>query len=202
MTSPHGETTDAGGSASAAPGARSARKGRATGVATDHEAAADDLQSELAALWDEDKPPAAGPLANVASAVVLGLLGIAGVVGSLALGLGTPADPSAGMWPFIVSVILVVLAASLALFGRDIADTETFSRYSWAVLGGTVSLIGLVILIPMIGFEIPSLLLTFIWLRFLGKETWMLSTLLSFVITAAFYGVFVLLLGVPLPHLF
>jgi hypothetical protein len=166
-------------------------------------AAPDDLSLEqLAAEWEEDKPPAAGPLANVASAIVIGVVGIAGVVGSLGLGLGSPADPRPGMWPFIVSVILVLLAVALALFGRGATDTEKFSHRSWAVLGGTLSLIALVFLVPIIGFEIPSLLLTFIWLRFLGKETWKMSTLLSVIIVAAFYGIFVLLLGVPLPHLF
>jgi hypothetical protein len=192
LTSPHGDVTGAGGSNSAVPGTRA-----------DTDASHDDVSLEqLAAEWEADKPPAAGPLANIASAVVVGLIGIAGTVGSLALGLGTPASPAPGMWPFIVSVILVVLAAALALFGRGATDAEKFSHQSWAVLGGLVSLIVLVMLIPVIGFEIPSLLLTFIWLRFLGKESWKMSTLLSVVIIAAFYGIFVLLLGVPLPHLF
>jgi len=157
---------------------------------------------QLAVEWDEDKPAAAGPLANVASAVVGVIVGVAGIIGSIGLGLGTPEEPQPGMWPFIVSLILVLLSGSLALFGRGIADTEKFSHNSWAVLGGTLTLVALVILVPVIGFEIPSLLLTFVWLRFLGKETWKMSTLLSVVVVAAFYGVFVLLLGVPLPHLF
>ncbi|WP_243844297.1 tripartite tricarboxylate transporter TctB family protein [Salinibacterium sp. ZJ454] len=196
MTSPHGEGTGAGGGDLAAPGAR-------VNAATPNTLTPDAAGIEqLVAEWEADKPPAAGPAANVAAAVVVGAIGIAGIVGSLALGLGTPADPHAGMWPFIVCVILVLLAVALAVVGRGVTDAEKFSHQSWAVLGGLVSLIALVMLIPVVGFEIPSLLLTFIWLRFLGKESWKMSTILSVVIVAAFYGIFVLLLGVSLPHLF
>lgn len=147
-------------------------------------------------------PPVAGPLANVISAVVVGVIGLGGIAGSLALGLGTPAEPGSGMWPFSLSIAVVSLAAALTLFARRITDSEKFTHHSWAVVGGTASLVGLVLLVPVIGFEIPSLLLTFIWLRFLGKETWRLSTLLSFIVVAAFYVTFIVLLGVPLPHLF
>jgi hypothetical protein len=163
----------------------------------------DDLSlEELAAEWDEDKPPAAGPMANVASAVVLGVIAVAGVIGSLSLGLGTPSAPRPGMYPFIISVVLLVLVVVLAAVGRGAMGAEKFSRGSWAVFFGAATLLGLVILIPIIGFEIPSAVLTFIWLRFLGKESWRMSIFLSVIIVAAFYAFFVILVGVPLPHLF
>jgi hypothetical protein len=186
VTSPHGEANHSGGDALAA----------GTGEQ-------DDLSlEELAAKWDEDKPPAAGPMANVASAVVLGIIAVAGIIGSLSLGLGTPSAPRPGMYPFIVSVVLLVLVVVLAAVGRGAAGAEKFTNGSWAVFFGAATLVGLVLLIPVIGFEIPSVLLTFIWLRFLGKESWRMSILLSVVIVAAFYAFFVILVGVPLPHLF
>ncbi|MBG6185262.1 hypothetical protein IWX65_003241 [Arthrobacter sp. CAN_A214] len=161
-----------------------------------------DLPSEEAsALWEHDKPTA-GPMANVFSAVLVGAIGLSCMTGALALGLGTPAEPGSGMWPFILSVVLISLSVALALFARRIIDVEKFSSSSWAVLAGTAGLVCFVFLLPVIGFEIPSLVLTFVWLRFLGKETWRMSSLLSFTIVAAFYIIFVLLLGVPLPHLF
>lgn len=55
--------------------------------------------------------------------------------------------------------------------------------------------------LPLIGFEIPSLLLTFVWLRFLGKESWVSSVAISVGTVAAFYILFVLLLQIPLPRL-
>ncbi|MCO4251197.1 tripartite tricarboxylate transporter TctB family protein [Pseudarthrobacter raffinosi] len=157
---------------------------------------------EAAALWEQDKPPAAGPMANVSSAVLVGAIGLSCMAGALALGLGTPSEPGSGMWPFILSVVLISLSVALALLARRITDVEKFSGASWAVLAGTAGLVAFVFLLPVIGFEIPSLVLTFAWLRFLSKETWRMSSLLSVSIVAAFYAIFVLLLGVPLPHLF
>lgn len=163
----------------------------------------DDLTPEdLAAQWEEEMPPAAGPMANIGSAVVAGAIGIAGLLGSLQLGLGSPADPQAGLWPFLISVLIVVLAVALALFGRKILDAQKFSRSSLQVVAGLISLIGFTLLIGRIGFEIPALLLNIIWLRFLGRETWRMTILLSVVITVAFYLVFVFALNVPIPHLF
>ena len=189
MTSPHGDGSNLGGSDVRA--------------AAEAGSVLDDLTPEqLAAEWDEDKPPAAGPLANIAAAAVVVVIGVAGIFLSLTMGLGTPEAPEPGMWPFIISVVLVVLAAALAVFGRNTLDAEKFSSSSWAVLAGVGTLIGFVLLVGTIGFEIPSLLLTFVWLRFLGKETWRMSTVLSFAIVAAFYLIFVVALGVPVPHLF
>jgi Tripartite tricarboxylate transporter TctB family len=162
----------------------------------------DDLTPEqLAELWEEDRPPAAGPLANLAAALAVAAVGTAGIVGSLALGLGTPAAPKPGMWPFIISLVLVVLAAAQAVFGRKSRDAEKFSGSSWQVLAGLATMIGFVLLVGTIGFEIPALLLTFIWLKFLGKETWRMSVVLSFAVVAAFYLIFVMALSVPIPHL-
>ena len=67
---------------------------------------------------EHDRPPPAGPVTNVVTAVVVVVLGVAAVVGSLGLGVGTPGEPGPGTWPLLVSVVagaswaiaLVVLA--------------------------------------------------------------------------------------------
>lgn len=163
----------------------------------------DDLTPEdLAAQWEAEKPPAAGPIANVASAIVVIIIGVAGTIGSLGMGLGSPAKPEPGLWPFMISVLLIVLGVALTLFGRNILDAEKFSRSSLQVAAGLVSLIVFTLLIGRIGFEIPALLLNVVWLRFLGRETWRMTALLSVAITVAFYLLFVSALNVPIPHLF
>ena len=56
----------------------------------------DDLTPEqLAAQWEDEKPPAAGALANAASSLVVLGVGIGAVVLSVAMGLGTPASAAA-----------------------------------------------------------------------------------------------------------
>jgi hypothetical protein len=157
---------------------------------------------QLAAEWDEERPPYAGPLANVAAAVATAALGAAGLAMSVAMGLGSPEKPEPGLWPFIISLVMIAMSAALLVFGRKKLDAEAFSGSSWQVAGGVATLVGFVLVVGVAGFEIPTLLLTFVWLRFLGKETWRMSIILSLAVTAAFYLIFVVALSVPIPHLF
>ena len=55
---------------------------------------------------------------------------------------------------------------------------------------------------PVIGFELPALVLCIIWMRFLGGETWRSTLLVSAIVVGAFYGIFVLALNTSIPHLF
>jgi putative tricarboxylic transport membrane protein len=155
------------------------------------------LRAELA----EDRPPHAGPWSQLGAAVVTGLIGVAGVVGSLGLGLGQLTAPGPGLWPFVVSVVITTLSVVLALTGRRGTDTEKFSRASVMTAIAVLTLVLLAFLLPLIGFEIPSLLLTFVWLRFLGKESWRSSIAISVGTVVAFYLLFVVLLQIPLPRL-
>jgi hypothetical protein len=157
----------------------------------------DALRAELA----EDRPPHAGPWSQLGAAIVTGAIGVAGLVGSLGLGLGQLTAPGPGLWPFVVSVVITTLSVVLALTGRQGTDTERFSRASVMTALAVLTLVLLGIALPLIGFEIPSLLLTFVWLRFLGKETLRSSIVISVGTVAAFYVLFVLLLQIPLPRL-
>jgi hypothetical protein len=164
----------------------------------------DDLTpEELAAQWQAEAPPPAGPIANLASSLVVLALGVAGLVMSIGLGLGTPSQPRPGMWPFAVSLIIAVLALAQLIIGRRGGrDGEKFSKLSWLVAIGFVTLLAMVWLMPMIGFEVPALLLCLIWMKFLGGETWRGAILYSLLVVAAFYGIFILALGTSIPHLF
>lgn len=155
------------------------------------------LLAELA----EDRPPPAGPRSQVGAAVVAGLIGLAGLILSARLGLGQLTAPGPGLWPFLISVVLTVLSVLLALTGRHGIDTEKFSRSSLTVAIAVATLVLLALALPVIGFEIPSLLLTFVWLRFLGKESWRSSIVISLGTVVAFYVLFVLVLKIPLPRL-
>ncbi|WP_236783171.1 tripartite tricarboxylate transporter TctB family protein [Arthrobacter sp. QXT-31] len=163
----------------------------------------DDLTPEqLAAQWEEEKPPAAGALANVASSLVVIGVGVGAVVLSIAMGLGTPSAPQPGLWPFMISCVLAALGLFQLVMGRRNRDAEKFTRMSLAALTGLVTLAAMVALMPLIGFELPALVLCIIWMRFLGGETWRSTLLVSALVVAAFYGIFVLALNTSIPHLF
>ena len=157
---------------------------------------------QLAETSADDAPPSAGPVANLAACVVTSGVGVAGIVGAVALGLGTPERPGAGLWPLAISVAMVVLSLAQVLVGRRGGDGEKFSRYSWFSLVGLVTLLGLVALLPVIGFEIPALLLSLVWMKFLGGESWRSAVLYSVLVVGVLYGVFVGALGTNVPHLF
>ena len=58
-----------------------------------------------------------------------------------------------------------------------------------------------VAVIGTIGFEIPTAVLAFVWLRFLGREGWRTSIAVSIGATVVFYLLFVGALDVSIPHL-
>jgi hypothetical protein len=150
----------------------------------------------------EHRPPPSGPRTNVVVAVVVVALGAAGLVGSLSLGAGSAGKPGSGTWPMLISLAMVVLGLALLPVARTTADAERFTRPSRLVLVGIATMVVFVVLIPIIGFEIPSALLAFVWLRFLGQESWRSSIITSLAVVIAFYLIFVAALSVPIPHLF
>jgi hypothetical protein len=163
----------------------------------------DDLTPEqLAAQWEEEKPPAAGALANAASSLVVLGVGTGAAILSITMGLGTPATPQPGLWPFIISCVMVALGLFQLIAGRHNRDAEKFTRMSTAPLTGLVTLAAMVALMPLIGFELPALVLCIIWMRFLGGETWRSTLVVSASVVIAFYGIFVLALNTSIPHLF
>jgi hypothetical protein len=166
-------------------------------VTEENEAPVDGIADE----WADAAPPPAGPVANLAASLVTTGVGVAGVVGAVAVGLGTPAQPGAGLWPLAISVAVVVLSLAQILIGRRGGDGEKFSRYSWLSLAGLATLLGLVALLPVIGFEVPALLLSLVWMKFLGGESWRSSVLYSVLVVGVLYGVFVGALGTNVPHL-
>ncbi|WP_426977628.1 tripartite tricarboxylate transporter TctB family protein [Pseudarthrobacter sp. O4] len=189
-----------GASVSAVPSAGPGPDGLPDGFADD---VLEELTPEqLAAQWEDEKPPAAGALANAASSLVVLGVGAGALVLSLAMGLGTPAAPQPGLWPFIISCVMVALGLFQLIAGRHNRDAEKFTRMSTAPLTGLVTLAAMVALMPAIGFELPALVLSVIWMRFLGGETWRSTLLVSAIVVAAFYGIFVLALNTSVPHLF
>jgi len=161
----------------------------------------EELKAELAQDLEEDRPPHAGPLAQVAAGVATLALGVAGMGLSLGYGLGSLTEPGPGLWPFAVAVAVTALSVAQLAFGRRAEDTEQFTRSSALTGLGVLSLVGLAALLPVIGFEVPSLVLMVVWLRFLGGESWRMTAVVSVVTVAVFYALFVLALSIPLPRL-
>jgi hypothetical protein len=161
----------------------------------------EELRAEVAHELEEHRPPPGGPAYQIVSALVALAVGVIGLVLSYGYGLGTLKRPGAGLWPFVISLVIVVLSLLLLVVGRQLTDSERFTRSSVLPVIGLVTFVVLGALIPTTGFEIPSLALCVVWLRFLGGESWRSTVVVSVATVAAFYILFLHLLRIPLPHL-
>lgn len=160
-----------------------------------------EIEEEIAHEMEEDRPPEGGPLHQTVGALVGLAIGIAGAVFSWGYGLGSLSEPGPGLWPFVVSVAITLMSAGLLVTGRGLADAEAFTRSSWLPVIGGITFIAFGFLMPVIGFEIPALVLSVIWLRFLGGESWRSTVVTSVVTVTVFYLLFLYGLRIPLPHL-
>jgi hypothetical protein len=160
-----------------------------------------ELQAEVAQDLADERPPAGGPAYQIVAALVVLVIGIGGASLAYGYGLGSLRRPGPGLWPFAVSVLIALLAIMLLVVGRHLDDAEKFTRASLLVLAGGATFVGLGLLLPTLGFEIPAILLGIVWLRFLGGESWRSTIVISVATTAAFYLLFLYALKIPLPHL-
>lgn len=160
-----------------------------------------EIEAEVAHELQEDRPPAGGPGYQTVGALIGLAIGAAGAVLAYGYGLGSLREPGPGLWPFVVSVLIAGLSLLLLVVGRRLDDAEKFTRSSLLVAAGAVTFAGFGLLMPMIGFEIPAMVLCVIWLRFLGGESWRSTVMTSVITTAVFYVLFIYGLRIPLPHL-
>ena len=160
-----------------------------------------ELQAEVAQDLADERPPAGGPAYQIVAALVVLVIGIGGAYLAYGYGLGSLRRPGPGLWPFAVSVLIALLAIMLLVVGRHLDDAEKFTRASLLVLVGGATFVGLGLMLPTLGFEIPAILLGIVWLRFLGGESWRSTIVISVATTAAFYLLFLYALKIPLPHL-
>jgi hypothetical protein len=147
-----------------------------------------------------DIPPA-GRLGQLVAAVVPIALGLACLAYSVSLSLGTPAEAGPGLWPALASLLLVGAGSWTLIFERGTRDAEQFSRGAIGITVGLAGLVVFVLLISRIGFEIPTLLVMVLWLKVLGRESWLVTAAVSASTTLALYLLFITGLGVPLPRL-
>jgi putative tricarboxylic transport membrane protein len=162
----------------------------------------EEIQAEVAHELEDERPPAGGPAYQVVGGLVALVIGAAGAVLAHGYGLGSLREPGPGLWPFIVSVLIVGLVLLLLAVRRGLVDTESFTRSSLQPLIGVATFLALAYLMPLIGFEIPALAMCIVWLRFLGGESWRSSLVIGVATVAAFYLLFLYGLRIPLPHLF
>src|SRR5882672_5688421 len=143
----------------------------------------------------------------LARAVPLVLLAAAGVYLAFALRLpfGAAARPGAGFYPVIIAVfaVIVALAATASAFRdvprgeADAAELDGAARRR--VVISVVALAAFCLALPWVGYPAAALAFVTVVLRYLGAR-WTTALLTGALSSAASYGLFAVLLDVPLPR--
>ena len=143
----------------------------------------------------------------LARAVPLALLVAAGtyLVLSLQLPFGAAARPGAGFYPVIVAIFAVVVAlgATTSAFrsapGAAAAAVELDAAARRRVVISVVALVAFCLALPWVGYPAAAFAFVTIVLRYLGAR-WTTALVAGVLSSAGSYGLFAVLLDVPLPR--
>jgi putative tricarboxylic transport membrane protein len=119
----------------------------------------------------------------------------------LVLPLGSLSNPGPGLWPLVVSVVILLASLALLIVEGQGANYERFTARTRLVVLGLISLGLFVILLEWIGFTVPAFLTFVFWLKALGGESWRLTLIVAVLSAAVLHVLFINLLGVPLPRI-
>ena len=128
------------------------------------------------------------------------LLGVAVMIGSLRLRLGTVTEPQPGFFPFIAGALLVILCAILftkAISGRS-EGAEPFGEL-WRPVILIIGLLVYSIVLDAVGYVVATILLSGVVLRVLDTRTWWKLIVISLALSIGTYILFDRMLDVSLP---
>lgn len=139
--------------------------------------------------------------------LVVGGLGLAFSVAYLALSsqlpFGQRDQPGAAVFPMMVGVVLVLASLATLNEARQMPRAEHVELPAgpdrMRVLGLIAALLGYFLLLPWLGQIATSMLFFVALMRLLSQYSWPRLVAYSVVMSLAVYGVFVLVLKVPMP---
>jgi putative tricarboxylic transport membrane protein len=124
---------------------------------------------------------------------------------SLNLGLGPSGQPGPGFLGFFLGLALIVAAVGLIFMNRgaeapDGAGKAIEASRAWIKpLCALAALAAFVALLNVLGTVPTMIVFFFFWTKILERQSWATAVLLAVFGTASFYGLFALLLRIPLP---
>jgi len=125
------------------------------------------------------------------------------LAGAVQLKMGDLSQPGAGVFPVIVSVILIVASLLTVAEGWQGDRDEQVELPQGAdrkrLLLMVALMIGYVVLLPWLGQAITSSLFFLLLLRLLSKMSWLSVVIYALLMSAALYFIFIYLLKIPMP---
>jgi putative tricarboxylic transport membrane protein len=117
---------------------------------------------------------------------------------------GSWSAPGPGMYPLCLAVLIFVTSIGMAIESRYGKVEETlilpYGAQLYRILATIGSMLLYMIALFFVGHIIASLCFTFAVLQVIGRFHWTSNIVLTLVITAASYFLFITLLNVPLPR--
>jgi len=136
------------------------------------------------------------------TAVAMALLGVITMVGSLSVGIGWAVEgPQAGFFPFWVAVLIIVASGMNFLRAYAAGGRSLFSEWGQLRQVGKVvaPTLAYVLLVPVLGIYLASMLLIAGFMRWIGRFPWPLVAAVSIALPVVAYFTFEKWFLVPLP---
>jgi putative tricarboxylic transport membrane protein len=146
-----------------------------------------------------EKTPRPGRAHHVGALVPFALGSVWVGFANASFSLGDLREPGPALWPTMVGGFLAAMSVILWLTERDDTEYEPFVKKSKFVALGAISTAVFIVIYENLGFLVGGFLLMLFWCRYLGRESWRLSLVVSAATAVLGYLVFGELLGVPLP---
>lgn len=128
-------------------------------------------------------------------------LGIIASIGAYDLAIGQLNKPGPGLWPFFLSVLLVV--CSLILLVKDVRKDsyEKFTSNTKLVIYTIIAIAIFTVIFKTLGMPVAVVALLLFQLRVVGAEPWKITLLVTVGMTVACYLLFAVWLKLPFPGL-
>jgi putative tricarboxylic transport membrane protein len=136
-------------------------------------------------------------------ALFMALLAVAGIVGSLKVGIGWGAEgPKAGFFPFYISlIVLVSCAVNLVSAMRTFTGRELFAEWGQIrqVMSVVIPTTVYVFAVPILGMYVSSGLLIAVFMKWIGRYSWPIVLALAIGVPLVTFFMFERWFLVPLP---
>lgn len=139
---------------------------------------------------------------EVGTALLTLLFGLIVVYGSYIVGFGWGSDgPQAGFFPFYVGLIICACSLINLVNGLREDPGELFTE--WSQLGQVLRVLIpttiYVALVPVLGIYVPSVVLIAVFMKWLGRYSWVTTLAIAFGVPAFFYATLERWFLIPLP---
>jgi hypothetical protein len=134
------------------------------------------------------------------------ILGVAYLIGSLNLGIGSTISPGAGLYPLFVGITLISIALPLFLLSLKQKEPQQAKEEAFPkgkdlkrVVALALTFIFFAVFLKPLGYWVCGTVLMGASLKLLGMQGWGKNVSISILTTAISYFLFVSILKVPIP---